>query len=875
MFCDKKTGAMGCFSVCFRVRDRKRRNVHLNASSTSPVTCRDKNRPLASRLQKPAVENQAPTSQLFEDQRKPENLNRRVGINPRWAQKLVAPAEIPEVQRPLDCSNNVENAQKKSISSVKKDPLEEVDELASQLADLARTIEEEAKDVKMFGNEVKSLRNCRTLTPISGNQMITVSEQCLQTVGCGVNRVASSKNTISMYSEKLIVSESQSSLQEVTKPTINEIKVSDKEDSNQLCQSTNRQDQNGARTKPVRKTVTFDLTTESPSSSFFSSTNRQDQNGACTKPVGKTVTFDLSTESPSSSFDSENSGHTENSYDSISDASVSLNSYTQEEEEEEEEEESVVSENSQSYSCSCTGSEITISDVCHSGHSASPESGDNSITRSGSSSGIVENEEESEGVMSNASKTSPPAVQRQPRYHNYESSDEEYDSLSDSEDSLASVDLEAMDSNQTAKQFEAINGVNQSPPLVKSNYSPQPSPMKLVDDAKPTWSKCANVLENAAVNNNARIRSQYVYPVLNPVENLSQWKALKKESKADAFGNSKDFYEDNKVWVEYMDMPENQFRVQMRPKSSPTKKQRVEGVPKFPYSSSIPASVSATKENIHLVTAVEQKKSDKIIEVKEESSQRRRLIPQSSEPVFKEPKIPASQNRTNSNVMPGQAPPTDAVYVDASLSHWLKPTEPVDNGDRVLSSQKGGKENLAKVGELSSRQNIMESGINTHWNSPRSTIHASPLSESLSPPTANCRPVLAVPGMQNSEAVMEKQSSPLRSPSRSNDERPILGALSIEHIQEMTRSQLSPRRSPSSKDLDDRPILGAVASHWSDKQTISPSKREDGKGGIANPNNRYREDQKVNFDSTPFEVRLERALSNGVGYQRHATNISS
>lgn len=862
MFCHKKIEAMGCFSMCFRVRDRKRRNVHVNDSSASPSRCRDKNSPLASRLQKPVVENQAPTTQLFEDQRKPENLHRRIGINPRWAQKLVAPAEFPDVQKPHDYSDNVENAQKKSISSVKKDPLEEVNELALELADLARTIEEEAKDVKMFGNEVKSLRSCRTLTPISGNEMIAVSEQCLQTVGCGVNRAVSSKKTISMYSEKSIISDSQSSIQEVTKPTLTEIKVSDKED---------------VPSKPWQNME--------DSYQPCQSTNRQDQNGACAKPVGKRVTFDLTTESPSSSFDSENIGHTENSYDSISDASVSLNSYTEEEEEEEEEEdeeeESVVSENSQSYSCSYTGSEVTISDVCHSGHSASPDSGDNSITRTGSSSGIVENEGESEGVTSNASKTSLSAVQRQPRYHNYESSDEDYDSLSDSEDSLASVDLEEMDSTQTAKQFEAINGVNQSPPLVKSNYSPQPSPMKLVDDAKPTWSKCANVLENAAVNNNARIRSQYVYPVLNPVENLSQWKALKKDSKTDAFGNSKEFYEDNKVWAEYMGMPENQFRIEMRTKSSPSKKQRVEGVPKFSYASSIPASVSATKENIHLATVVEQKKSDKILEVKEESSQRRNLIPQSPEPVFKEPKIPASQNRTNSNAMPGEAQRSDVVYVDASLSHWLKPTEPVDNGYRVLSSQKGGKENLAKGGELSSRQNIMESGIDRQWNSQRSpnqqvaTIHASPLPESLSPPSADCRPVLAVPGMQNLEAVMEKQSSPLRSPSRSNDERPILGALSIEHIQEITRSQLSPRRSPSSKDLDDRPILGAVASHWSDKQTISPSKREDGKGGIANPKNRYTEDQKVSWDTTPFEVRLERALSNGVGYQRHATNISS
>jgi len=56
----------------------------------------------------------------------------------------------------------------------------------------------------------------------------------------------------------------------------------------------------------------------------------------------------------------------------------------------------------------------------------------------------------------------------------------------------------------------------------------------------------------------------------------------------------------------------------------------------------------------------------------------------------------------HSNSMPGEAPPSGFVYVDASLLHCLQPTEPVDNGYRVLSSQKGGKENLSKCIELSS-----------------------------------------------------------------------------------------------------------------------------------------------------------------------------
>ncbi|KAJ8532624.1 hypothetical protein K7X08_012547 [Anisodus acutangulus] len=59
----------------------------------------------------------------------------------------------------------------------------------------------------------------------------------------------------------------------------------------------------------------------------------------------------------------------------------------------------------------------------------------------------------------------------------------------------------------------------------------------------------------------------------------------------------------------------------------------------------------------------------------------------------------------------------------------------------------------------------------------------------------------------------------------------------------------------------DRPILGLVAAHWKDDENsrISP-KWWDG-NGIPNSTNKYKEDQKVNWHATPFEERLEKALS--------------
>ncbi|KAI4308131.1 hypothetical protein L6164_031235 [Bauhinia variegata] len=59
----------------------------------------------------------------------------------------------------------------------------------------------------------------------------------------------------------------------------------------------------------------------------------------------------------------------------------------------------------------------------------------------------------------------------------------------------------------------------------------------------------------------------------------------------------------------------------------------------------------------------------------------------------------------------------------------------------------------------------------------------------------------------------------------------------------------------------DRPIIGMVAAHWNeDEESHIPPKWWDG-NGIPNSTNKYKEDQKVNWHATPFEERLEKALS--------------
>ncbi|KAH7661069.1 hypothetical protein IHE45_15G037900 [Dioscorea alata] len=56
--------------------------------------------------------------------------------------------------------------------------------------------------------------------------------------------------------------------------------------------------------------------------------------------------------------------------------------------------------------------------------------------------------------------------------------------------------------------------------------SPYPTPLKLNDEMQTPGTVYPTKLENFGTGKNVRIRTQYLYPVLNPVENTSQWKAL-------------------------------------------------------------------------------------------------------------------------------------------------------------------------------------------------------------------------------------------------------------------------------------------------------------------------------------------------------------
>ncbi|KAG8098375.1 hypothetical protein GUJ93_ZPchr0013g34608 [Zizania palustris] len=69
-------------------------------------------------------------------------------------------------------------------------------------------------------------------------------------------------------------------------------------------------------------------------------------------------------------------------------------------------------------------------------------------------------------------------------------------------------------------------------------------------------------------------------------------------------------------------------------------------------------------------------------------------------------------------------------------------------------------------------------------------------------------------------------------------------------------------RSHSAKNSEeDRPIIGLVAAHWRDKEQDNFTPKWWDGNGIPNSTNKYKEDQKVSWHATPFEERLEKALS--------------
>ncbi|KAL3647707.1 hypothetical protein CASFOL_008675 [Castilleja foliolosa] len=125
-------------------------------------------------------------------------------------------------------------------------------------------------------------------------------------------------------------------------------------------------------------------------------------------------------------------------------------------------------------------------------------------------------------------------------------------------------------------------------------------------------------------------------------------------------------------------------------------------------------------------------------------------------------------------------------------------------------------------------------------------------------------PEITTPSKKASFSGFEtSNTSEGRNSVRSFEDRPILGALTVEELRQMSASN-SPRKSPS-RSPEDMPIIGSVGTYWNDSSISKKSTDSSVSSfkGIPNTTSKYREDKRVNWHSTPFETRLDRALNRG------------
>ncbi|KAL4354506.1 hypothetical protein GQ457_06G018500 [Hibiscus cannabinus] len=107
----------------------------------------------------------------------------------------------------------------------------------------------------------------------------------------------------------------------------------------------------------------------------------------------------------------------------------------------------------------------------------------------------------------------------------------------------------------------------------------------------------------------------------------------------------------------------------------------------------------------------------------------------------------------------------------------------------------------------------------------------------------------------NSEAS-RKTNSP-----RSYEDRPILGALTLEELKQHSASTSS--RKCRSRSPDETPIIGTVGSYWNHTGQIVDANSNSLHKGTPRTRSRNIQEERPRWNAIPFEARLERALDTG------------
>ncbi|KAL1539637.1 hypothetical protein AAHA92_24093 [Salvia divinorum] len=225
--------------------------------------------------------------------------------------------------------------------------------------------------------------------------------------------------------------------------------------------------------------------------------------------------------------------------------------------------------------------------------------------------------------------------------------------------------------------------------------------------------------------------------------------------------------------------------------------------------------------------------------------------------VWSEPVVTASmESRTGSSSPPAMRQEVESVMVKTQLP---------DEEAKELGSRTNARDRSDYINSvLNPVENI------TQWKAAKSkgTVVVKPQKENFANFEAPRTPEVATSKKTSFSGLETINKSPQMTTSEgcctsptSFEDRPILGALTVEELRQISASP-PPRKSPS-RSPDEMPIIGSVGTHWNDSGSAKHSGAAASFKGIPNTTSKYREDKKVNWHSTPFETRLERALNRG------------
>ncbi|KAF2287569.1 hypothetical protein GH714_001340 [Hevea brasiliensis] len=146
-------------------------------------------------------------------------------------------------------------------------------------------------------------------------------------------------------------------------------------------------------------------------------------------------------------------------------------------------------------------------------------------------------------------------------------------------------------------------------------------------------------------------------------------------------------------------------------------------------------------------------------------------------------------------------------------------------------------------------------------NSKANADHQKPLDQEIAVDTSLSSWLVeseTTPLSKGSATSVRNSASGRASSPRSHKDRPILGELTMKELKQVSPSTSS--RQGRSQSLDEIPIIGTVGSYWRHTGRTMDSDSGSSSKGMLNTISKSGEDERVKWNSTPFEARLERAL---------------